>query len=442
MRHRILVLFVFLFSYLSFAQDGQIKVVNSLSDVIIVTGEGGFTVGQTDYSSTKLNVIGKGSIEYVLPISSNNYLGLQLFGGMGNLAGSSTNLSVTRVGSSEFKTKFNFIGGGLSFITQLTDDIYPYISLGVSHMWVSPKNSSGNNIVPLFKIIGINGDIGLRYMVNRDWSVNAGGGFLVGIPDPNDDKLDGVPAGGHKDWIFTGTVGVSYFFGRDKDSDGDGVIDANDMCPNTPAGVKVDQFGCPIDTDNDGVPDYLDKCPGTPVGVLVDKNGCPLDSDGDGVPDYLDKCANTPAGVKVDSYGCPLDSDGDGVPDYMDKCPNTPVGTAVDQNGCPKIQEPIKQIEPVEKAKTIDKSSQAYNASNEFPLAKNIWSDGNKYVIQVSSWKTEEKAEMMAARWRAKGHNAFVQKSYIPKFKNTYYRVRIGYFNTLSEAKAYQKKLR
>ncbi|MFI5138412.1 MAG: OmpA family protein [Sphingobacteriales bacterium] len=30
------------------------------------------------------------------------------------------------------------------------------------------------------------------------------------------------------------------------------------------------------------------------------------DSDGDGVPDYFDKCPNTPAGTRVDASGCPL----------------------------------------------------------------------------------------------------------------------------------------
>jgi outer membrane protein OmpA-like peptidoglycan-associated protein len=88
----------------------------------------------------------------------------------------------------------------------------------------------------------------------------------------------------------------------------------------------------PVDSDGDGVVDGLDKCPNTPAGVKVDAQGCPLDSDGDGVPDYLDKCPNTPAGVKVDAQGCPLDSDGDGVPDYLDKCPTVPAATA---DGCP-----------------------------------------------------------------------------------------------------------
>ena len=62
-----------------------------------------------------------------------------------------------------------------------------------------------------------------------------------------------------------------------KDSDGDGVVDSMDKCPNTPAGVKVDSVGCPLDSDHDGVPDYLDKCPGTPAGIKVDANGCEIE---------------------------------------------------------------------------------------------------------------------------------------------------------------------
>lgn len=89
-----------------------------------------------------------------------------------------------------------------------------------------------------------------------------------------------------------------------------------------------------LDTDGDGVLDENDKCPNTPKGVKVDSTGCPLDSDKDGVYDYLDKCPDTPAGVKIDSKGCPLDSDGDGVYDSFDKCPNTPKGFVVDKDGC------------------------------------------------------------------------------------------------------------
>ena len=90
------------------------------------------------------------------------------------------------------------------------------------------------------------------------------------------------------------------------------------------------------DSDGDGVPDIDDKCPDTPPGVPVDEDGCefPRDSDGDGVADDRDACPDTPAGVAVDSRGCPLDSDGDGVPDYRDKCPDTRAGAMVDEDGC------------------------------------------------------------------------------------------------------------
>jgi len=90
----------------------------------------------------------------------------------------------------------------------------------------------------------------------------------------------------------------------------------------------------PIDTDGDGVFDCKDKCPNTSKGVSVGAKGCPKDSDGDGVPDYLDECPNTPKGVPVDAKGCPKDTDGDGVLDYLDECPNTPKGAEVNIVGC------------------------------------------------------------------------------------------------------------
>ncbi len=64
----------------------------------------------------------------------------------------------------------------------------------------------------------------------------------------------------------------------------------------------------PVDTDGDGVIDSMDDCPNTPAGTTVDANGCevttPIDSDGDGVNDSDDQCPNTPAGATVDAQGC------------------------------------------------------------------------------------------------------------------------------------------
>lgn len=70
--------------------------------------------------------------------------------------------------------------------------------------------------------------------------------------------------------------------------------------------------------------------PPPPAPVVVE----PVDSDGDGVPDDIDLCPDTPLGVEVDEVGCPLDDDGDGVPNYLDKCPDTTPGAVVDEHGC------------------------------------------------------------------------------------------------------------
>jgi OOP family OmpA-OmpF porin len=118
------------------------------------------------------------------------------------------------------------------------------------------------------------------------------------------------------------------------DTDGDGVFDADDRCPDTPAGVAVDAIGCSLDSDKDGVADYQDRCPGTPSGVAVNFFGCPVDSDNDGVADYLDRCPDTPRWTEVDAQGCPVDSDGDGVTDDKDRCPGTPAGARINASGC------------------------------------------------------------------------------------------------------------
>jgi OOP family OmpA-OmpF porin len=144
-------------------------------------------------------------------------------------------------------------------------------------------------------------------------------------------------------------AGLSWSFGeRELDSDGDGVADRRDRCPDTPRGIAVDATGCPRaaekgaepDADRDGVADARDRCPETPAGWRVDADGCPVDADGDGVPDGADACASTPRGARVDARGCPLDGDGDGVFDGIDQCPSTPRGVTVDEKGSQELAAP------------------------------------------------------------------------------------------------------
>jgi len=147
---------------------------------------------------------------------------------------------------------------------------------------------------------------------------------------PGSDATDNLLFTGGVEFAIGGTTGVA-------DADGDGVPDRKDKCPDTPAGARVDEHGCPIDSDHDGVADGIDQCPDTPAGATVDARGCPGDEDNDKVWNGIDQCPNTPAGAIVDERGCPKDSDGDGVPDGIDQCADTPKGTAVDARGCPKV---------------------------------------------------------------------------------------------------------
>ena len=63
------------------------------------------------------------------------------------------------------------------------------------------------------------------------------------------------------------------------DTDGDGVNNDVDICPDTPDDATVDTNGCADsqkDTDGDGVNNDVDICPDTPDGATVDANGCEL----------------------------------------------------------------------------------------------------------------------------------------------------------------------
>ncbi len=136
------------------------------------------------------------------------------------------------------------------------------------------------------------------------------------------------------------------------DTDGDGIYDPDDTCPNEPGPASDDpsKHGCPLplDTDGDGIHDPDDACPNEPGPTSEDlnKHGCPLpeDSDGDGILDVEDACPNEP-GVENNEdpskNGCPIrDTDGDGILDPDDACPKTPGVESNDPNkhGCPKAK--------------------------------------------------------------------------------------------------------
>jgi outer membrane protein OmpA-like peptidoglycan-associated protein len=145
---------------------------------------------------------------------------------------------------------------------------------------------------------------------NEGWHgfLNAGGGVLYAVNERTSLRLDAkryrvndneVAAGNAHLWDTRINAGVQIAFGGDTpppviaappppppptDSDGDGVPDSRDRCPNTPLGSVVDANGCPPplpppapkDSDQDGVLDPVDACPGTPYGMKVDASGCAI----------------------------------------------------------------------------------------------------------------------------------------------------------------------
>ena len=136
-----------------------------------------------------------------------------------------------------------------------------------------------------------------------------------------------------------------------RDSDGDGVIDGEDACPDL-RGVATREAmtnGCP-DADRDGIPDPSDACPAVAGvrSVLPRYNGCPSDVDGDGVPDDRDACPDEPGGASEDpdQNGCvpppppPPDRDQDGIVDASDACPDAagPASRIPEANGCPLVR--------------------------------------------------------------------------------------------------------
>ena len=107
-----------------------------------------------------------------------------------------------------------------------------------------------------------------------------------------------------------------------------------------------------VDTDGDGINDDVDQCPNRKelVNQIKDEDGCPeADTDGDKIIDEQDKCPNEAEDPDEyqDEDGCPdRDDDGDGRPDAIDECPNKPevLNGFEDDDGCPEeIPDDVKQ---------------------------------------------------------------------------------------------------
>jgi hypothetical protein len=182
-------------------------------------------------------------------------------------------------------------------------------------------------------------------MLNDTYTVTLLGTGFGPVTDLQLNRLDGeyqgaLPSG---DGSPGGDYVASFVVTGTPDSDGDGVPDAMDNCPNV---ANADQS----DFDGDGLGDACDPCPMDPQndidgdGVCGNLDNCPgvynpdqANIDHDGLGDACDPCTDT----DDDGYGnpgfpsttcsadnCPLvanpgqqDGDGDGIGDACDNCP-------------------------------------------------------------------------------------------------------------------------
>jgi len=278
------------------------------------------------------------------------------------------------------------------------------------------------------------------------------------------------------------------------DADGDGIPDYLDLCRETPEGVPVDKRGCPYDEDEDGVPDYMDNCPGTKLGIEVNRWGCPSEALNKELPEItamvLSGDVNFDVGKSNLLPGAKAELDK--LINAMKKNPETmwkieghtditgsyslnkrlsyeralSVADYLNSNGISRTRLELDGLGPdfpvadnsTESGRTLNRRvtitlidgestgttvipGSEYNVKNEFHAGNMIFTDGNLYCIQVSSFRIRSRAEKEVQRLREMGEKAFIIEANLPELNGTWFRVRIGYFNSLNEAKLKKEKI-
>ncbi|HIP37022.1 MAG TPA: OmpA family protein [Crocinitomix sp.] len=143
----------------------------------------------------------------------------------------------------------------------------PYVFLGIGDAvtWLTP-NSTLIKEEPL-AYFNIPMGLGFKFNLSPSMYLSLETHYNYAISDRLDGKV-GLTGTDNKwdDSFLYNSIGFGYNFSVGKDSDGDGVKDKDDKCPNVPGTVN----GCP-DSDGDGFADLDDKCPD----IAGPDQGCP-----------------------------------------------------------------------------------------------------------------------------------------------------------------------
>ena len=112
----------------------------------------------------------------------------------------------------------------------------------------------------------------------------------------------------------------------------------------------------------------------------------------------------------------------------------TPDSSASAKSKPENKQDDLKTTPPAEKpGESLPEIREPVNAKR---IGSYIYQYPEGVVVQVSSWKSRSIALSQVRKYRNAGYTAFAETSTIPD-RGLYYRVRVGYFKSLSEAKSF-----
>ena len=142
----------------------------------------------------------------------------------------------------------------------------PYIGAGVNYTLFSNEEPSGLDLDNSF---GLAAQAGFDYGINENWFVNYA---IRWIDIDADATLGGDKLGTIEidPWVYS--LNLGYRFGRPAPVVAAAAVEA--APPPPPPAPPPPPPPPPADTDGDGVPDTIDRCPTTPAGVRVDSYGC------------------------------------------------------------------------------------------------------------------------------------------------------------------------
>lgn len=257
--------------------------------------------GKNDFSNNKT------SFGYGLYIKKQitSYFSLRLDGVRGKLKGDNTQPyesgSVNSSPVKAFDTQLAYSGSLNAVVNMFNIDMFKkenalqlYASAGAGIAGYKPTITTAagtsfyagdKNIQELIIPVGLGAKFKISDAVNFDlgWTIN----FVDG------DNLDGYYRGGNDKYNYA-YAGLEFVLGSGKQ-----LAFHNPVALTYDEAVKAKQTA-------DGLKADLDAQKSENAKLRSEMNDLLKDSDGDGVADKLDKCPDTPAGTVVDGAGCPL----------------------------------------------------------------------------------------------------------------------------------------